>query len=99
MTDPHRTAGDRVSVACIGPAGENLVRFANVINNRRAYGRGGTGAVMGAKRLKAVVLQGAGRVGVADEAGLREATRRARERIRTNPMTRMRICFYQPGAR
>lgn len=97
LTDPNRTAGDRVSVACIGPAGENLVRFANVINNRRAYGRGGTGAVMGAKRLKAVVLQGAGRIGVADEAGLREATRRARERIRTNPMTRRGGSFPRVG--
>lgn len=43
----------------IGPAGENLVRFANWINNdERAAGRGGTGAVAGSKKLKAIVVVG-----------------------------------------
>ena len=43
----------------IGPAGDNLVRFANWINNdERAAGRGGTGAVAGSKKLKAIVVVG-----------------------------------------
>jgi len=48
--------------AVIGPAGENQVLFASIVNNRgRSVGRGGLGAVMGAKRLKAIVVSsGAG---------------------------------------
>jgi aldehyde:ferredoxin oxidoreductase len=46
-------------VAAIGPAGENLVRFASIMNdNHRAIGRGGVGAVMGSKNLKAIVVKG-----------------------------------------
>jgi len=45
-------------VACIGPAGEKLVRFANIMfDNRYAAGRGGFGAVMGSKKLKAVAVK------------------------------------------
>jgi len=45
----------KISVACIGPAGERLCRMASVMNeNSRAAGRGGVGAVMGSKNLKAV---------------------------------------------
>lgn len=51
--------GHDIQVACIGVAGENLVRFANVINGvKNAAGRGGLGAVMGSKNLKAVVARG-----------------------------------------
>jgi aldehyde:ferredoxin oxidoreductase len=50
--------GDEVSVIAIGQAGENLVRYAALINeNDRASGRGGTGAVAGSKNLKAVVIK------------------------------------------
>ena len=49
---------ERVEIAQIGPAGENLVKFANIINMcNRANGRNGTGAVMGSKNLKALVLK------------------------------------------
>jgi aldehyde:ferredoxin oxidoreductase len=48
-----------VKVATIGPAGENLVRIANIMNDKnRAAGRGGHGAVMGYKRLKAIAVRG-----------------------------------------
>jgi aldehyde:ferredoxin oxidoreductase len=51
--------GEEADVMAIGPAGENLVRFANWINNdERAAGRGGTGAVAGSKKLKAIVVVG-----------------------------------------
>jgi len=51
--------GEDADVMAIGPAGENLVRFANWINNdERAAGRGGTGAVAGSKKLKAIVVVG-----------------------------------------
>lgn len=57
-----------VSVLPIGPAGENLVRFANLVAERgaRSGGRGGIGAVMGCKNLKAVAVRGTGGVRVAD---------------------------------
>jgi len=48
----------RVRVGCIGPAGENRVRYAGVFHdNARAAGRTGLGAVMGAKRLKAIAVR------------------------------------------
>jgi aldehyde:ferredoxin oxidoreductase len=48
----------KIEIAQIGPAGENLVKYACVINKKtRANGRNGTGAVMGSKNLKAVVVQ------------------------------------------
>jgi aldehyde:ferredoxin oxidoreductase len=54
-------------VACIGPAGENLVKFAGIIaDHGRAAGRSGMGAVMGSKRLKAVVCHGTGSIPLAD---------------------------------
>jgi aldehyde:ferredoxin oxidoreductase len=50
---------DKAEIAQIGPAGENLVRFAAIMNMvNRANGRTGLGAVMGSKRLKAVVVRG-----------------------------------------
>lgn len=56
-----------VKVACIGPAGENLVRFAAVMNDKhRAAGRSGVGAVMGSKNLKAIAVRGTRGVTVAD---------------------------------
>lgn len=65
-------------VACIGPAGENCVHLANIIHegkHARAGGRGGLGAVMGAKNLKAVVTKGTGRISVADSGMLRNSVR------------------------
>jgi aldehyde:ferredoxin oxidoreductase len=61
--------GDRTARVCaIGVAGERGVAFATLDNDGRQAGRGGSGAVMGAKRLKAIVLRGRGDVRVADEA-------------------------------
>jgi aldehyde:ferredoxin oxidoreductase len=59
---------DKVRIAQVGPAGEKLVRFACVIHdNNRAAGRSGLGAVMGSKRLKAVVVRGRVNPGLADK--------------------------------
>lgn len=61
-------------VACIGPAGEKLVRFACVISDMgRKAGRSGVGAVMGSKNLKAVVVRGTKGVKVADRVGFYNA--------------------------
>jgi aldehyde:ferredoxin oxidoreductase len=52
--------------AAIGKAGENLVRFATISNEGRHAGRGGVGAVMGSKNLKAIALSGGQKTAVAD---------------------------------
>ncbi|MBD3188939.1 hypothetical protein GF325_19080 [Candidatus Bathyarchaeota archaeon] len=55
----------KIKVASIGPAGENLVRYAAIINEKdRAAGRCGLGAVMGSKHLKAIAVRGTGKVQV-----------------------------------
>jgi len=57
------TLGENVQIASIGPAGENLVNYACVCHQIfRQSGRGGIGAVMGSKNLKAVVVSGRGKV-------------------------------------
>lgn len=48
----------KCAIACIGPAGENLVRFSAIVNDQRTASRGGVGAVMGSKNLKALVVSG-----------------------------------------
>src|SRR5713226_7429061 len=62
--------GPRFHAAVIGPAGENLVRYATISHDKRHAGRGGLGAVMGSKRLKAMAVAGSQRVEVADPAGV-----------------------------
>lgn len=64
---------DRIQVAQVGPAGENLVRFAAIMNMAtRAHGRTGMGAVMGSKKLKAIVVRGGKRkLAMADPEGVR----------------------------
>jgi len=53
---------EQVQVACIGPAGENLVKFAGImVSVYHAAGRGGLGAVMGSKKLKAIAVRGSRR--------------------------------------
>jgi aldehyde:ferredoxin oxidoreductase len=59
METQKALASDRKSgVLAIGPAGENRVRYANIASGHRFLGRGGMGAVMGAKNLKAIVAHG-----------------------------------------
>lgn len=52
-------------IAVIGSAGENLVKFANIMIGGRAFGRCGAGAVMGAKNLLAIAVKGSGKIPVA----------------------------------
>lgn len=54
-------------VCCIGPAGEHLSKIACIINERRALGRKGLGAVMGSKNLKAIAVRGTGSVAIASQ--------------------------------
>lgn len=94
--DTHRTTERllaethaRAGVACIGPAGERGVLFASVMNDRdRAAGRGGAGCVMGAKRLKALVVHGDQPTPIADPEGFEAARREALTAIGEAPVTK-----------
>lgn len=67
---------ERIRVAAIGPAGENLVRLACIVNDKgHIAGRGGFGAVMGSKKLKAIAVRGSKRVPVKDRRRLIELAR------------------------
>ena len=76
-TEIHSPA---LRVAAIGRAGEHLVRFATISNEGRHAGRGGAGAVMGSKNLKAIALIGDREPLVADPDGVNAMARMLRER-------------------
>ena len=77
-----------ISVACIGPAGENLVPFASIMNDKdRAAGRGGVGAVMGSKNLKAITASGKKQIPVNDPEGLKKMLSTINTLIDKNPVT------------
>jgi aldehyde:ferredoxin oxidoreductase len=67
-------------VAAIGPAGERGVRYATISHDGRHAGRGGLGAVMGAKNLKAIAVRAAAKVATADPQRVLAAARDLRER-------------------
>jgi len=76
---------DDIEVACIGPAGENEVVFSAVIFSLYcAAARGGVGAVMGAKMLKAIAVQGKAKFTVADKERFHHSVIKARELIRND---------------
>ncbi len=79
---------EEAKVACIGPAGENLVKFAAIMNEyNRAAGRSGVGAVMGSKNLKGIAIRGTGGIKVADTAGFMDAILDARAKLKAHPVT------------
>ncbi|MHB9033702.1 MAG: aldehyde ferredoxin oxidoreductase family protein [Anaerolineae bacterium] len=67
---------ENVRVSSIGPAGENLVRYALVDNDGRQAGRTGPGAVMGSKKIKAIAIRGSHPITIANMAGLLTETRK-----------------------
>ena len=72
--------GPAYRIAAIGPAGERLVRYATVSHDGRHAGRGGLGAVLGAKRLKAIAVRATKRCPVADPAAVLTAAKDLRTR-------------------
>ena len=78
---------DAIQIAAIGPAGEKLVRFACVICGCRALGRGGLGAVLGSKNLKAVAVRGQGSVEVPDMRRMKVFLDEMFARFNANPAT------------
>lgn len=76
----------KARVAQIGIAGENQVRFACIVNDlSHFYGRTGLGAVMGAKRLRAIVVRGTHKPELADPKTVRELTLKFNKALPTHP--------------
>jgi aldehyde:ferredoxin oxidoreductase len=76
------------NVLCIGPAGENLCRIAAIMNDReRSLARGGPGAVMGSKNLKAIVVEGSARPEVDDKDLFKFMLYETRKLLAANPLT------------
>lgn len=73
--------GENAQALCIGPAGENKVRLAIAMSDNGACGGSGFGAVMGSKNLKAVVVEGSGKVAVAKPDELQNVNSRVRSLI------------------
>jgi aldehyde:ferredoxin oxidoreductase len=75
----------KAQVACIGQAGENLVKYANIISEERAAGRTGMGAIFGSKKLKAIIVKGSTtEIDVANVEKLKVAIQEARENVKAS---------------
>ncbi|BAD85255.1 tungsten-containing aldehyde:ferredoxin oxidoreductase [Thermococcus kodakarensis KOD1] len=78
---------NKLHIASIGPAGENLVKFAAIMNDgHRAAGRAGVGAVMGSKKLKAIAVEGSKRVPIADKQKFMLVVREKINKLRNDPV-------------
>ena len=77
----------KFEVACIGPTGERQMLYSAIMNDKnRAAGRGGLGAVMGSKNLKAVAIRGTGGVKVARPEGFIREASKARAMLQAHPV-------------
>jgi len=82
-------ADDKIRIAQIGQAGENLVRFANIVNELKHFnGRNGLGAVMGSKKLKAIAVRGTKPINLYDKEKISKVTKNITKRIMDNPLSR-----------
>ncbi len=82
-------------VACIGPAGERLVKFACIMNDKhRAAGRSGVGAVMGSKNLKAIAVRGTKGIHIADPDAFMKAMWASKAKLRASPVTGKGLATY-----
>ena len=74
---------EKAKVACIGQAGENLVKYANIVSEERAAGRTGMGAIFGSKKLKAIIVKGTKiKLEVSNQEELRKAIIKARDHVK-----------------
>lgn len=86
----ERIGKKEAGAVVIGPAGENLVRFAMIESEHgRSLGRAGIGAVMGSKRLKGIAFHGKRRREVADATGLKRLAQKFKKRAEVHPIVPM----------
>ena len=76
--------GPRTQVACIGPAGEKLVRYATITHGRRTASRCGVGTVMGSKNLKAMAIRARGKLVPHDPDGFQSLAQEQIESLKTH---------------
>jgi len=85
----NELADDKIRIAQIGPAGENLVGFANIVNELKHFnGRNGLGAVMGSKKLKAIAVRGTKPIGLFDKERVSQISKEITKRVMDNPLSR-----------
>ncbi len=90
--------GPAYKVASIGPAGENLVQFASIINDcYRAAGRTGMGSVMGSKNLKAIAVRGTGSIEIENPEEFYEFSVEAIRKAIDSPITESLREYGTPG--
>jgi len=88
VTEKLGQDNNKRNVLCIGPAGENLSRIAAIMVDReRALARGGTGAVMGSKNLKAIVVEGKDRPEIEDKERFKFMLYETRKLLAASPLT------------
>ena len=88
LTEKLGQDNNKRNVLCIGPAGENLSRLAAIMNDReRAMARGGPGAVMGSKNLKAIVVEGTERPEIMDQERFKFLLYETRKLLAASPLT------------
>jgi aldehyde:ferredoxin oxidoreductase len=94
-TDMLESEVGKFRIATIAPSGESGVLFAGIMNDKnRAAGRGGMGAVMGSKNLKAVVVRGTGSVKVTRNDGFLAESLRTRKILREHPVCGTGLAAY-----
>ncbi|MCK4347559.1 MAG: aldehyde ferredoxin oxidoreductase family protein [Thermoplasmatales archaeon] len=87
----------RVRTAVIGPAGENLVKFSSItIDGHRHAGRGGSGAVMGSKNLKAIAVAGNSKIPLHEPKEFRKKTNEVLKKIKEDDFVPLRKEFGTP---
>lgn len=83
--------GGKAGKIVIGPAGENLVRFAAIVSEERVAGRAGVGAVMGSKNLKAVTAAGTKIVEVSNREKLKDINKKWVASLKKHPLTGVQL--------
>ncbi len=88
VTEKLGQNNNRRNVLCIGPAGENMSRISAIMNDgQRSAARGGPGAVMGSKNLKAIVVEGKTRPGIVNNEDYKFYLYETRKLLRASPLT------------
>jgi len=87
VSETQKSLDTKAGKVVIGPAGENLVKYASVFSGERAAGRGGVGAVMGDKNIKAITAKGSLKPKVSDAEGTKEFYKKWIKRLRNHPLT------------
>ncbi|HYE81313.1 MAG TPA: aldehyde ferredoxin oxidoreductase family protein [Clostridia bacterium] len=89
--------GEEAGVACIGPAGEKLVKYASINSDYyRQAARGGVGTVMGSKKLKAIVVKGSNGVKCFDGEGLLQKVKEYKTKLDNSPFPKKRMKYGTP---